>query len=111
VIVVDQILQGLRLRLISQAAVGLRRPDHHQLHRDGPRRGLRDAEPAGPSFLDGIGNGLGYSMVLMASSASSASCSAAASCSAFEMLQTGQRRRLVRQAQRPDAAAARRPSS
>ena len=45
VIVVDQVLQGLPVRAVARA-VGVRRPHHHQLHRDGPRRGLRDAEPA-----------------------------------------------------------------
>jgi Na+-transporting NADH:ubiquinone oxidoreductase subunit D len=49
-----------------EAAVGVRRPDHHQLHRDGPCRSLRHAEPAGAvSFMDGIGNGLGYSAMLI----------------------------------------------
>ena len=37
--------QGVPVRAVARA-VGVRRPDHHQLHRDGPRRGLRDAEPA-----------------------------------------------------------------
>lgn len=46
------------------AAFGLCGADHHQLHRS-----LRPAEachekPAGLGFLDGIGNGLGYSLVL-----------------------------------------------
>ena len=36
---------GLSVRH-QQAAVGLRRPDHHELHRDGSRRGLRHGQPA-----------------------------------------------------------------
>ena len=36
---------GLPLRH-QQAAVGVRRPHHHELHRDGPRRGLRHGQPA-----------------------------------------------------------------
>jgi hypothetical protein len=52
---------GVRLRH-QPPAVGVRRADHHQLHRAGPGRGLRLEQPAvGPSVLDGIGNGLGYS--------------------------------------------------
>jgi Na+-transporting NADH:ubiquinone oxidoreductase subunit D len=66
VIVVDQVLQGLRLRDL-QAALGLRRADHHQLHRDGPRRGLRHEEPALAELPRRWGNGLGYSLILMLS--------------------------------------------
>ena len=36
VILVDQILKAYAFE-ISKTLVGLRRPDHHQLHRDGPR--------------------------------------------------------------------------
>ena len=43
VIVTDQILKAY-LFSISKQLVDLRRPDHHQLHRDGSGRGLCDAE-------------------------------------------------------------------
>jgi hypothetical protein len=43
--------QGRRLRH-QQAAVGVCRPDHHELHHHGSRRGLRDAESGEASFLD-----------------------------------------------------------
>ena len=45
VIVVDQILKAFAYEDL-QDPVRVRRPDHHQLHRDGPGRGLCHAEPA-----------------------------------------------------------------
>ena len=45
VIITDQVSAGLRLQH-CQGTVGLRRPHHHELHRHGPRRSLRDAESA-----------------------------------------------------------------
>ena len=45
VIVTDQILQAF-VYSTRQGALGLRRPHHHELHRDGARRRLRDAEQA-----------------------------------------------------------------
>ena len=50
----------------QQAALGVRRPDRDQLHRDGPRRGVRDGNGPWRSFLDGLGNALGYSWILIA---------------------------------------------
>ncbi len=37
--------EGLPVRAVARA-LGVRRAHHHQLHRDGSRRGLRDAESA-----------------------------------------------------------------
>ena len=73
VIVVDQILKAYAYE-ISKTAVGLRRPDHHQLHRDGPGRGFAMKNPPWRSFLDGVGNGLGYSAILIGVGGLSASC-------------------------------------
>ena len=44
VIVFDQILKAYMFDLSKQ--LGLRRPHHHQLHRDGAPRGLRHEQPA-----------------------------------------------------------------
>ena len=52
VIIADQVLKAF-VYDIAQAALGLRRADHHELHRDGPRRGLRDAEPPEALRIDG----------------------------------------------------------
>jgi Na+-transporting NADH:ubiquinone oxidoreductase subunit E len=61
--------------------------------------------PPGASFVDGIGNGLGYSLVLLIVVGSSASCSAAASCPRACPCSARERGRLV-QPQRPDGARA-----
>jgi len=42
VILVDELLKAYAFETSKQ--FGLRRPDHHQLHRPRPRRGLRDEE-------------------------------------------------------------------
>ena len=49
VIVVDQVLKAYAYE-ISEDAFGLCRPDHHQLHRHGPGRGLCHEEPADCQF-------------------------------------------------------------
>ena len=81
VIVVDQILKAFLFDDL-EAAVGVRRTDHHQLHRDGPRRGLRDAEPAGPEPARRHRQRPGLRPDPAAWSARSASCSAPARSSA-----------------------------
>jgi len=57
-------LAGLPVRS-EQAAIGLCRPDHYQLYRHGPGGGIAMKNGPWESFLDGIGNGLGYGFILV----------------------------------------------
>ncbi len=56
--------ESIRIRDLENP-IGLRRSDHHQLYRDGPRRGVCMKNGPIDSFIDGVGNGLGYGLILM----------------------------------------------
>jgi Na+-transporting NADH:ubiquinone oxidoreductase subunit D len=65
VIVADQMLKAYLLRH-QPAAVGVRRPDHHQLHHHGPRRGVSPCRTRPAQLRRRLGNGIGYGLILVA---------------------------------------------
>ena len=64
VIVVDQILRAYAYE-ISKSSCRCLWTDYYQLYRYGTCRGFCHAEPTMKSFIDGIGNGAGYTAMLL----------------------------------------------